>query len=86
MSDFNSIDLPYTMSIYDKENMSKIQMAIKDDVSLVKVCNNEYYVYTYRSKLNVIKNSMINLFWHKEALFKEGCLKFYNFIYVSHYR
>ena len=31
----------------------------KDDVSLVKVGNNEYYVYTYRGKLNDIKNSLL---------------------------
>ena len=138
----DTLVLPYTMAIYDKENMSKIQMAIKfieslpppvskgyvlcdswysnkklfgvskeagyayvgglrtnrviyppgherlgiklnrmtntltkDDVSLVKVGSNEYYVYTYRGKLNDIKNSLIALCWPKEALFKDGCLR-----------
>lgn len=138
----DNLALPYTMAIYDKENMSKIQMAIefvkslpnpvnegyvlcdswysnkklfnaskkagyayigglrtnrviyppshtrlgiklnrmskiltKDDVSLVKVGNNEYYVYTYRGKLNDAKNSLIALCWPKEALFEEGCLR-----------
>lgn len=138
----DNLVLPYTISIYDKENMSKIQMAIefikslpipvnkgyvlcdswysnkklfvaskeagytyirglrtnrviypkgkerlgiklnhmssiltKDDVNLVKVGNNEYYVYTYRGKLNDAKNSLIALCWPKEALFKAGCLR-----------
>jgi hypothetical protein len=138
----DNLVLPYTMAIYDKENMSKIQMAIEfikslpppitegyvlcdswysnkklfnvskeagyayigglrtnrviypigcerlgiklnhmskiltnEDVNLVKVGNNEYYVYTYRGKLNDAKNSLIALCWPKEALFKEGCLR-----------
>ena len=138
----DTLVLPYTMAIYDKENMSKIQMAIKfiellpppvnegyilcdswysnkklfsaskeagyayvgglrtnrviypsgherlgiklnrmskiltkDDVNLVKVGNNEYYVYTYRGKLNDAKDSLIALCWPKEALFKDGCLR-----------
>ncbi|WAG48720.1 IS701 family transposase [Clostridium tagluense] len=138
----DTLVLPYTMAIYDKENMSKIQMAIefikslpqpvnegyvlcdswysnkklfavskdsgyayigglrtnrviypkgrgklgiklnhmceiltKDDVDLVKVGNNEYYVYTYRGKLNDAKDSLIALCWPKEALFKSGCLR-----------
>jgi Transposase DDE domain len=138
----DTLVMPYTMAIYDKENMSKIQMAIefikslpkpvnegyvlcdswysnkklfavskesgyayigglrtnrviypkgreklgiklnhmceiltKDDVDLVKVGNNEYYVYTYRGKLNDVKDSLIALCWPKEALFKPGCLR-----------
>lgn len=138
----DNLVLPYTMAIYDKDNMSKIQMAIefikslpkpvnegyvlcdswysnkklfnvskkagyayigglrtnrviyplgherlgvklnrmskiltKDDVNLVKVGNNEYYVYTYRGKLNDAKDCLIVLCWPKEALFKEGCLR-----------
>ncbi len=138
----DTLVLPYTMTIYDKENMSKIQMAIefikslpipvnkgyvlcdswysnkklfdvskdsgyayigglrtnrviypkgheklgiklnhmceiltKDDVELVKAYKNEYYVYTYRGKLNDVKDSLIALCWPKEALFKPGCLR-----------
>ena len=138
----DTLVLPYTMAIYDKNNMSKIQMAIEfikalpapankgyilcdswysnkklfsvskeagyayigglrtnrviyppgherlgiklnrmskiltnDDVNLVKVGNNEYYVYTYRGKLNDAKDSLIALCWPKEALFKDGCLR-----------
>lgn len=134
--------LPFTMAVYDKTNMSKIQMAIEvigslpkpvnkgyvlcdswysnkklfdisaksgytyvgglrtnrvifpkgheklgiklhgmnkaltqEDVSLVKVGNREYYVYTYRGKLKDISDSLIALCWPKEALFKEGCLR-----------
>jgi len=46
-----------------------------DDVNLVKVGNNEYFVYTYMGKLNDAKNSLIALCWPKEALFKDGCLR-----------
>jgi len=39
--------------------MSKI--LTKDDVNLVKVGNNEHYVYTYKDKLNDAKDSLIAL-------------------------
>jgi len=55
--------------------MSKILTT--DDVSLVKVGNNKYYVYTYKDKLNDAKDSLIALYWPKEALFKEGCLRLF---------
>lgn len=53
--------------------MSKILTT--DDVNLVKFDNNKYYVYTYRSKLNDAKDSLIALCWPKEALFKDDCLR-----------
>jgi len=51
------------------------EILTKDDVDLVKVGTNEYYVYTYRGKLNDVKESLIALCWPKEALFKDGCLR-----------
>ncbi|MDT8719035.1 transposase [Clostridium sp. 19966] len=47
----------------------------KEDVDLVKVGNSEYYVYSYKGRLNDLKESLIVLSWPKEALFKEGCLR-----------
>ncbi|MCB2290145.1 transposase [Clostridium sp. CS001] len=51
-----------------------INTLTKDDARLVKVGNNEYYVYTYSGTLNDIKNSLIALCCPKEALFKDVCL------------
>jgi hypothetical protein len=45
------------------------------DFSLVKAGNHEYYVYTYRGKLNDLKEATIVLSWPKEALFVEKALK-----------
>lgn len=47
----------------------------KEDVDLVKVGNSEYYVYSYKGKLNDLKEAVIALSWPKEALFKDGCLR-----------
>lgn len=47
----------------------------KEDVNLVKVGNSEYYVYSYKGKLNDLKEALIVLSWPKEALFKDGCLR-----------
>jgi hypothetical protein len=47
----------------------------KEDVNLVKVGNSEYYVYSYKGKLNDLKEALIVLSWSKEALFKDGCLR-----------
>ncbi|MDU4587688.1 MULTISPECIES: transposase [Clostridium] len=47
----------------------------KEDVDLVKVGNSEYYVYSYKGKLNDLKEAVIVLSWPKEALFKDGCLR-----------
>ncbi|OPJ54530.1 IS701 family transposase [Clostridium oryzae] len=46
-----------------------------EDVDLVKVGNSEYYVYSYKGRLNDLKEALIVLSWPKEALFKEGCLR-----------
>ncbi len=51
------------------------EIITKDDVDLVKAYKNEYYIYTYRGKLNDVKNSLITLCCPKEALFKPGCLR-----------
>lgn len=47
----------------------------KEDVDLVKVGNSEYYVYSYKGRLNDLKEAIVVLSWPKEALFKEGCLR-----------
>lgn len=47
----------------------------KEDVDLVKVGKSEYYVYSYKGRLNDLKEALIVLSWPKEALFKEGCLR-----------
>lgn len=47
----------------------------KEDTDLVKVGNSEYYVYTYKGRLNDFKEALIILSWPKEALFKGGALR-----------
>lgn len=47
----------------------------QDDVSLVTAGKHEYYVYTYKGKLNDIKEVTIVLSWPKGALFNEKALK-----------
>lgn len=47
----------------------------KEDVDLVKVGNSECYVYSYKGRLNDLKEALIVLSWPKEALFKECCLR-----------
>lgn len=45
------------------------------DLSLVKAGNREYYVYTYKGKLNDITEATIVLSWPKGSLFNEKTLK-----------
>lgn len=45
------------------------------DVSLVTAGNREYYVYTYKGKLNDLNEAVIVLSWPKDALFNESALK-----------
>lgn len=45
------------------------------DLSLVKAGGHEYYVYTYKGKLNDLKEATIVLSWPKSALFDEKALK-----------
>lgn len=46
-----------------------------NDVSLVTAGKHEYYVYTYKGKLNDLKEAVIVLSWPKDALFNESALK-----------
>lgn len=45
------------------------------DVSLVKAGNHEYYVHTYKGKLNDLKEATVVLSWPKGSLFNEDALK-----------
>lgn len=45
------------------------------DVSLVTAGNREYYVYTYKGKLNDLNEAVIVLSWPKDSLFSEYALK-----------
>lgn len=47
----------------------------KEDVCLVTAGNHEYYVYTYKGKLNDLQEATIVLSWPKDALFNEKALK-----------
>jgi hypothetical protein len=47
----------------------------QEDVSLVTAGNHEYYVYTYRGKLNDREEATVVLSWPKGTLFNEKALK-----------